>query len=329
MGFWTDRSVLVTGSTGFLGLWLTRRLVEEGASVVSLVRDMVPRSPFYVEGLDKHVSIVRGAVEDQSVIERALGEYEVDTVFHLAAQAIVGVANRDPVRTFEANIQGTWCVLEVCRRHGAISRIVVASSDKAYGDHENLPYDETFALQGRHPYDVSKSCADLIAHTYHHTYDLPVCITRCGNLFGPGDLNFSRIVPGTIRHALRGERPIIRSDGTPKRDYVHVVDIANGYLTLAEAMDRDGIAGRAFNLGTGEPLAVLDLTLQILRAAGREDLTPDVRNEAKGEIKHQYLSSDLAVRLLGWTPGASLDERLRQTADWYRGYFEKTGTLHA
>ncbi len=329
MSFWANRSVLVTGSTGFLGLWLTRLLVDRGASVVSLVRDMVPRAPFFVDGLHERVSIVRGSVEDQSILERTLGEYEVDTVFHLAAQAIVGVANRDPVRTFEANIQGTWCVLEACRRHGAISRVVVASSDKAYGDHTHLPYDEGFALQGRHPYDVSKSCADLISLSYFHTYALPVCVTRCGNLFGPGDLNFSRIVPGTIRSALRGERPIIRSDGSPKRDYVHVIDIAEGYLRLAEAMDRAEVRGRAFNLGTGEPLAVLDLTRRVLRAAGREDLQPDVRNEAKGEIKHQYLSSDLAVKMLGWAPLAGLDDRLAQSVAWYRDYFAKTGTLHS
>ena len=329
MNFWTNRSVLVTGSTGFLGLWLTKKLVERGANVVSLVRDMVPRAPFFIDGMDRQVSVVRGEIEDQAIIERTLGEYEVDTVFHLAAQAIVGVANRDPVRTFEANIQGTWCLLEACRRNNAVSRIVVASSDKAYGDHDVLPYDETFALQGRHPYDVSKSCADLISLSYNKSFGLPVCVTRCGNLFGPGDLNFSRIVPGTILSALRNERPIIRSDGSPMRDYVHVMDIAEGYLTLAEAMDRDEVRGQAFNLGTGEPLAVLALTERILKAAGRADLTPDIRDEAEGEIKHQYLCSDLATRLLGWEPGASLDERLRQTAEWYREYFEKTGMLNA
>lgn len=323
MSFWKDRNVLLTGATGFLGVWMTDRLLELDANVVALVRDMVPQSPFFREGYDRRVTTVRGCIEDQSIIERALNEYEIDTVFHLAAQAIVGVANRDPVRTFEANIQGTWCVFEACRRYGKASRIVVASSDKAYGDHDKLPYDEDYPLQGRHPYDVSKSCADLIAATYHHTYGMPICITRCGNLFGPGDLNFSRIVPGTIRSVLEGERPIIRSDGSPIRDYVHVKDIVSAYLTLAEQMDREEVRGRAFNFGTGEQKAVLDLTKTILRAAGREDLEPVVLNEVSGEIRHQYLSSDRARELLGWKPGAPLEQRLGEAIEWYREYLRQ------
>jgi CDP-glucose 4,6-dehydratase len=323
MSRWANRSVLVTGCTGFLGWSLTDALVKRGASVVGLVRDLVPQAPFSLSGLDDKIAVVRGAVEDGDVIERAIGEYEVDTVFHLAAQAIVGVANRNPTSTFEANIKGTWTVLEACRRAPTVTRVVVASSDKAYGIHKELPYTEDAPLQGSHPYDVSKSCADLIALTYHHTYKTPVCVTRCGNLFGPGDLNFSRIVPGTIRSVLRGERPIIRSDGSPIRDYVHVRDIAEAYLLLAERMDDKRIHGKAFNFGTGEPLSVLDLTRTILRAAGRTDLEPQILSEASGEIHHQYLSSERARTLLGWRPGAPVADRLAETIEWYSAYFER------
>ena len=318
MSFWRGRKVFVTGCTGFLGWWLTDELVRQDAQVVGLVRDQVPQSPFYLKGLDQKIVLVHGAVEDAEVVLRAINEYEIDTVLHLAAQAIVGVANRNPVSTFEANIQGSWVLLEACRQSRLVSRIVVASSDKAYGQHVNLPYDESFPLQGNHPYDVSKSCADLIAHTYHNTYETPVCITRCGNLFGPGDLNFNRIVPGTIRDILNDTNPIIRSDGSPMRDYVFVQDIVNAYLMLAEHMDDRAIHGKAFNFGTGEPISVLDLTLEILRVANREDLTPDVQNNANGEILHQYLSSDRARELLGWQPASTLSERLVETIAWYR-----------
>ena len=323
-GFWAGRSVFVTGCTGFLGWQLTDELVRRGAHVVGLVRDWVPQAPFFLEGLDRSISVVHGRLEDYAVLERTLGEYEVDTVFHLAAQAIVGVANRNPLATFETNIQGTWNLLEAVRRNPQTKRVVIASSDKAYGSHTTLPYDEGFALQGAHPYDVSKSCADLIAHTYHNTYKTPVCITRCGNLFGGGDLNWSRIVPGTIRSLHQGERPLIRSDGSPMRDYVHVLDIAHAYLLLAERMDDPAIHGRAYNFGTGEPLSVLDLTWKIVRAMGREDLTPDVRNEAKGEILHQYLSSERAKQL-GWQPSKTIDERLVETVAWYRDYLARPG----
>lgn len=318
MSVWTDRNVLVTGCTGFLGWWLTRALLERGANVVGLVRDVVPRAPFFSTGTVDQVTAVRGSLEDGTTVERALLEYEVDTVFHLAAQAIVGAANKGPLPTFEANVRGTWLLLEACRRTPGIRSVVVASSDKAYGDHELLPYDETHALQGRHPYDVSKSCADLITTSYHVTYGLPVAITRCGNLFGGGDLNWSRLVPGTIRSALRGERPLIRSDGSPLRDYVHVEDAAAAYLAIAERLPGEQVAGKGFNLGTGRPLSVLELTKLILQAAGRDDLEPDVRNEAAGEIKHQYLSSDLAREVLAWEPSMDVEQRLAQTVGWYR-----------
>lgn len=320
MSFWNGRKVLVTGCTGFLGSWMTAELVARGADVTGLVRDGVWRSPFYLDGCGERVTVVRGAVEDLAAVERAVNEYEVDTVFHLAAQAIVGVANRNPLSTFEANIKGTWTVLDACRRCPSVSRIVVASSDKAYGAHDALPYVETMPLQGRHPYDVSKSCADLIAMTYHTSYQTPVCITRCGNLFGPGDLNFNRIVPGTIRSALLGQRPVIRSDGSPVRDYVYVKDVVGAYLLLAERMDDAALHGQAFNIGTGEPVSVLDLTWRVLLAADRPDLEPDVRNNASHEIPRQYLSSDHATAVLGWQPGGTLNERLRDTVAWYRAH---------
>lgn len=317
-GFWKGRTCLVTGATGFLGGGLVAQLLAEGAEVVALVRDMVPQSRFQSTDLAARAKVVRGALEDYAVIERALNEYAVDTVFHLGAQAIVGVANRNPLSTFEANIKGTWVLLEACRRVGTVERIIVASSDKAYGDHDVLPYQEHFPLQGRHPYDVSKSCADLIALSYAHSYRLPVAITRCGNLFGPGDLNVNRIVPGTCLAAIDGQRPVIRSDGSPVRDYVHVEDIVRGYLLLGAHMGDADVVGRAFNFGTGEPVSVLDLTRRTLAAAGRPDLEPDVRDIAHGEIQAQYLSSSLAAEKLGWTPGAGLDERLAQTFLWYR-----------
>jgi CDP-glucose 4,6-dehydratase len=318
MSFWRNRNVFITGCTGFLGSTLTAELVDRGANVVGLVRDVVPEARFFSDGTADRVTCVRGSLEDYDLVERAINEYAIDTVFHLGAQAIVGVANRNPLSTFEANIKGTWVVLEACRRNTTVGRVVVASSDKAYGDHDVLPYEEHFPLQGRHPYDVSKSCADLIALSYHETYRLPVAITRCGNLFGPGDTNTNRIVPGTILSALAGERPVIRSDGTPVRDYVYVDDIVTAYLMLAEQLESGGHAGQAFNFGTGEPVSVLDLTLRTLAAVGRPDLKPVIENNAHGEIQRQYLSSKLANSKLGWAPGASLDERLRDTADWYK-----------
>jgi len=318
MSFWQGRKVLVTGCTGFLGWWLTSELVRQKADVVGLVRDLTPQAPFFAQGMDKKITMVRGQIEDYDTVERAINEYEIDTVFHLAAQAIVGAANRNPLSTFEANIKGTWIVMEACRQNKLVSRVVVASSDKAYGNHDVLPYDESFALQGSHPYDVSKSCADLISQTYHNTYGTPVCVTRCGNLFGPGDMNFNRIIPGTMQSIMNNQNPIIRSDGSPMRDYVFVLDIVRAYMMLAEHMDDTSIHGKAFNFGTGEPVSVLELTQKILKAAGREDLKPDVQNNAHGEILHQYLSSTMAREVLGWEPASPLSDRLQETYNWYR-----------
>ncbi len=322
--FWTDRPVLVTGCTGLLGSWLTAALVERGASVVGLVRDRVARCELVRSGTVDRITVVHGDVRDQELLERALGEYEIDTVFHLAAQTIVGIANRNPVSTLDTNVRGTWCVLEACRRSPAVRQIVVASSDKAYGTQEHLPYSEDTPLRGEHPYDLSKSCADLIALGYANTYGLPVAITRCGNLFGGGDLNWNRLVPGTIRSALRGERPIVRSDGRFVRDYFYVEDGVLAYLALAERLAADrALVGSAFNFSNETPLSVLDLVGCILELAGRTDLAPDVRNEATHEIREQYLDASRARAALGWTARFTLEEGLRRSIDWYRSFLEQ------
>ena len=316
-GFWQDRPTLVTGGTGLVGGWVVRRLLRAHADVVCLVRDWVPESEFVRGGLLQQVKTVRGDVCDQTLIERVCGEYEIDTVIHLAAQTLVPVANRKPVATFESNIAGTWALLEACRRSPKVKQIVLASSDKAYGEAEKLPYDESTPLQGRHPYDVSKSCADLIAQSYAVTYDLPVAITRCGNFYGPGDLNWNRIVPGTIRSVARGERPVIRSDGTHIRDYFYVEDGAAAYLMLAEKLANDpALRGEAFNFSNETQVTVLDLVQKLLDLLGSR-LTPDVRNEASHEIKHQSLSAAKARDRLGWRPLFTLDEGLRKTLPWY------------
>jgi len=316
--FWTDRPVFVTGATGLVGGWLTRRLIEAGADVVCLVRDWVPRRELIRSNLLEQVTVVRGDLRERDLLERTIGEYEIDTVIHLAAQAIVCVANRNPISTFESNIQGTWNLLEACRRSPGVRSIVVASSDKAYGDQEILPYDEDTPLRGQHPYDVSKSCADLISHAYAKTYNLPVAITRCGNFFGGGDLNWNRIVPGTIRSVLRGERPVIRSDGQFIRDYFYVEDGAAAYMLLAEELyRRPELHGQAFNFSYESQVTVLCLVKEILRAM-ESTLEPEVLNEASNEIQHQYLSAEKARTDLGWQPLFTLAEGLVRTIPWYR-----------
>ncbi|AVB11957.1 sugar dehydratase [Bacillus velezensis] len=312
----------MTGCTGLLGSCLVKELIDQGANVTGLVRDTVPKSNLYQGEQVKQMNIVQGALEDLDVIERALGEYEIDTVFHLAAQAIVGVANRNPISTFEANILGTWNILEACRRHPLIKRVIVASSDKAYGDQPVLPYDENMPLQGKHPYDVSKSCADLLSHTYFNTYGLPVCITRCGNLYGGGDLNFNRIIPQTIQLVLNGEAPEIRSDGTFIRDYFYIEDAVEAYLLLAEKMEELNLAGEAFNFSNEIQLTVLELVEKILKAMD-SDLKPKVLNQGSHEIKHQYLSAEKARKLLNWTPAHTIDEGLEKTIEWYKAFFQK------
>jgi len=319
-GFWRDRPVFVTGATGLVGGWLVRHLVNAGADVVCLIRDWIPQSELVRAKLIEQVKVVRGDVRDQAVVERALGEYEVVTVFHLAAQTIVGIANRNPVSTLESNVQGTWSLLEACRRSPAVKQIVVASSDKAYGDHDKLPYDEQAPLQGRHPYDVSKSCADLIARSYADTYGLPVAITRCGNFYGGGDLNWNRIIPGSIRSILYGERPVIRSDGSYIRDYFYVEDGAAAYALLAERLaERPELIGQAFNFSNEIQVTVLQLVQRLLELMDSK-LEPDIRDEVSNEIRHQYLSSAKARRELAWSPLFKLDDGLRRTIDWYRKF---------
>jgi CDP-glucose 4,6-dehydratase len=317
VGFWRDRPVAVTGATGFLGSHLVGHLVRHGASVVALVRDDIPPTAITRSWLDD-VRIVRGDVEDQALLERVLGDYEVRTVFHLAAQSQVGVANHNPVATYEANIQGTWSILEAARRSPRVEQIVTASSDKAYGAQPTLPYDEEMPLLAVNPYDVSKACADLLAQSYHLTFGVPVSITRCGNFFGPGDQNWQRLVPGTVRSVLRGERPLIRSDGSMVRDYLYVEDGALAYLQLAEAMAKDpSVAGQAFNFSTELPLSVLDLVDKIQAAAGTS-LEPDILGTASHEIDSQYLSAAKARKVLGWAPTMTMDDALAETVGWYR-----------
>ena len=318
--FWIDRPTLVTGATGLIGGWLVRRLLEARADIVCLVRDWVPQCELVRAGLIEQVKVVRGDVRDQALMERTLGEYEIDTVIHLAAQTIVGIANRNPVSTFETNIGGTWALLEACQRSSAVKQIVVASSDKAYGDHEALPYNEEAPLQGRHPYDVSKSCADLIAQAYGVTYGLPVAITRCGNFYGGGDLNWNRIVPGTIRSILRGQRPVIRSDGQYVRDYFYAEDGAVANMVLAERLaENPDLRSQAFNFSNEIQVTVLELVERILSLMN-SDLRPEIRNEATNEIRYQYLSAAKARRILNWQPLFTLDEGLRRTIDWYKDF---------
>lgn len=314
--FWKNRNVFLTGITGFLGSHLAKELVRRGAFVSGLIRDSIPLSYLYEGAEYQKIKLVPGALEDRALIERALGEYEIDTVFHTAAQAIVGVANRNPISTFEANIKGTWNVLEACRRSPLVKRLVVASSDKAYGEQKTLPYDEDMPLQGRHPYDVSKSCTDLLSQAYYQSYQLPVCITRCGNLFGEGDLNFNRIIPQTIRSVLNGERPMIRSDGTLIRDYFYVEDAVSAYLLLAEKLEEQNLAGEAFNFSNEVQYSVKDLVDELLVLMNSE-LKPIILNEATNEINHQYLCANKARRVLGWKPTYTIKEGLRRTIDWY------------
>jgi len=307
--FWRDRRVFVTGGTGLVGAWTVRALLERGAHVVGLIRDQVPGSELVQGGWLDRMDVVYGCVENQPLLERILAEYEIQTVIHLAAQTIVGIANRSPLSTFETNIKGTWCLLEAARRCGTAPQVIIASSDKAYGEQSALPYVEDAPLMGRHPYDASKSCADILAQTYHHTYWLPVCVTRCGNFYGGGDLNWNRIVPGTIRSVLRGLRPVIRSDGKYIRDYFYVKDGAAAYLHLAECLARQpGVAGQAFNFSTETQVSVLDLVDHVLRLMG-SSLQPEVRSEATNEIRNQYLSASKARRMLGWRPILHLGPR--------------------
>jgi CDP-glucose 4,6-dehydratase len=315
-----SRAVFVTGAYGLLGSWLTRALVTRGDRVVVLQRDRAPRSALLLDGIEDALDVVHGDLNEPGLVARALGEYEVDTVFHLAAQTIVGTANRSPLATFESNVRGTWTLLEACRLHGA-QRVVVAASDKAYGASATLPYREDMPLDPRYPYDVSKAATDMIARSYWHTFRLPVAVTRFANLYGGGDLNRSRLIPEAIAAALAGRGPIIRSDGSPERDFLYVEDAVEAYLQLAEALDRDDARGEAFNAGGGRPHAVRDVVARICAIAGT-DVEPDVRGSGTpdGEIDRQYVDATKLRSLTGWAPRVELDDGLRRTIDWYRAH---------
>lgn len=321
--FFKNKRIFVTGATGLVGSWLTRTLVDLGAYTVVLIRDLDPQSELVRSGMIKRVSVVNGSLEDFASLERAINEHEIDTVFHLGAQTIVGTALRNPLPTFEANIRGTYNLMEACRVHsGLVKRVLVASSDKAYGDSDILPYTEEMPPLGRHPYDVSKSCTDLICQTYFHTYALPIVIARCGNIFGGGDLNWSRIIPGTIRSLLAGDAPIVRSDGTLTRDYVYVQDAVSAYLRMAEQAERPDVCGEVFNFGPDQPRSVLQVIQTLSEILGRTDLQPVVENRAKAEIRAQYLDAGKARRILGWEQTYSFEHGLQETVDWYRRYLE-------
>ena len=320
---WSDRRVFVTGATGIVGSWLVKRLLGCGARVVVLVRDWDPQTELVRSGDILRTNVVNGRLEDYDTLERAINEHEIETVFHLGAQPIVSTALRNPWPTFEANIRGSYNLLEACRVHRSlVAQVVVASSDKAYGDGPSLPYTEDMPANGRHPYDVSKSCTDLIALSYAHTYDLPITVARCGNIYGGGDLNWSRIVPGTIRSLWSGERPIIRSNGLFTRDYIFVDDVVDGYMALAEQTDRAGVKGEAFNFSPESKVSVIEITQAIQRAMNRPDLEPVILDQVRAEIRDQYLDSTKAKQGLGWTARHTLDQGLDKTIAWYRVFLE-------
>jgi CDP-glucose 4,6-dehydratase len=319
---WGSARVLVTGATGMIGSWLVKALLERGVTVTALVLDADPQSELYRSGDVQRVTVVNGSLEDFAALERAVNVHEVDTVFHLGAQTIVGAAHRYPLATFESNIRGTYNLLEVCRLHRSlVRRLVIASSDKAYGEQERLPYTEETPLAGRHPYEVSKACCDLLAQSYHHTYELPVAIARCGNVYGGGDLNWSRIVPGTIRSLLRREAPVLRSDGTYLRDYIYVKDAAGAYLTLAEHLDDGKVQGQAFNFSAESPVRVLDLVRQIQRLMDCR-IEPRILNDARGEIRSQHLCAAKARETLRWSSRYSLEDGLKETIAWYQSFLQ-------
>jgi len=322
-GRYHGRTALVTGAQGFIGSWLTRRLLDEGARVVALRRDAPALSRFAIDELEKRCDVVQGDLSDYESLLRIINEHDVSMVFHLAAQTIVGTANRSPLSTFETNVKGTYTLLEACRATGVVGEpvkaIVVASSDKAYGEHEQLPYKEDFPLQPRYPYDVSKACTDLIARSYAHTFGLPVAVTRLANVYGGGDFNFSRIVPDTVRALIRGERPVIRSDGTPERDYLYAGDAVSAYLAVADSLDEERFRGRAWNAGNGQPIAVKDVVARVMAAAGKDGVEPDIQGKDKpaGEIDRQWLDSSAIRSELGWEPKYDLDRGLAETYSWY------------
>ncbi len=323
--FWKNKKVMVTGITGFLGAHLAKDLLEKKAVVFGLIRDDDPASNLALQGITGRTITVRGDITDYLLIERVLNEYEMDTVFHLAAQTIVGVANRSPLSTFESNIKGTWSVLEACRMCSKVKRVIVASSDKVYGYHKELPYKESYSLDGLYPYDASKVCADVLVRCYYKLYGLPVAVTRLANMYGEGDLNFSRIVPDSVRSVVFNQDPIIRSDGSPLRDYVYIKDAVRGYLMLAEKLNQQGVVGEAFNFGTNEPTSVLSLVNMIIDISGNKRLKPKIlsKGELKGELTNQSLDSTKAHTRLGWWCEWSLKDGLERTYKWYEQFLSE------
>jgi len=325
MSYWQGKNVFITGCTGFIGSWLTAALVQKKARVVGLVRDIPPKEVLDTFGWLDKITAVYGSVEDYFLVERILGEYRIDTCFHLSAQSQVGVANENPLPTFRANILGTWNVLEACRRAGSLKRIVVASSDKVYGEQDLLPYVETQSLNGVYPYDASKVCADVLARCYHRMYQLPIAVTRLANVYAGGDFNFKRIVPDTIRSLIFNKSPVIRSDGTYLRDYMYVTDAVRAYLMLAEALDSPRCHGEVFNFGPSRPIRVKELVERIIKISGKRSLKPKILDIVTGEIKAQHVSSKKAKEMLGWTSQVELSHGLSLTYRWYKDFFKKTG----
>jgi len=320
---WKEKNVLVTGATGFVGSWLTKSLVEKKANVVALVRDHIPDSPLnYMGTYPKLKAVVDGDIINYDTVNRIFNEYDIDICFHLAAQTIVGTANRSPLPTFETNIKGTWNVLEVALKSETLERIVIASTDKVYGEPIKLPITEDHLLSGTYPYDGSKACVEILARTYFKTYGVPVAITRCCNIYGGGDLNFSRIVPDTVRSIIFNKNPIIRSDGTPVRDFIYISDAVNAYLTLTENLDKKNVKGEAFNFGSNSPIKILDLVNKIIKISGK-NLKPVIKGKGKpkGEISVQYLSSEKAKKILKWKPKTPLEIGLKKTIKWYEDFF--------
>jgi CDP-glucose 4,6-dehydratase len=323
---WKNRNVLITGVTGFVGTWLAKDLVERGANVVGFVRDEIPNMPLRTMGIyDKLLAATKGDLVDYKSVKRVFSEYEIDTCFHLAAQPIVTIANRNPAWTFEVNIKGSWNVLEAARTSEKIRAVIIASTDKVYGEPIKLPITEEHPLLAKYPYDASKACMERLAKTFFTTYELPVAITRCCNIYGGGDLNFSRIINGTIKAIIMDQNPVIRSDGTPVRDFIFVKDAANAYVTLAEQIEKEGVKGQAFNFASNAPINMLDLVKKIIEVSGRTNLKPDVQGTKKpdAEIDKQYLSSEKAERVLGWQPQFNLETGLKETVKWYEDYFSK------
>jgi CDP-glucose 4,6-dehydratase len=317
--FWLNRNVLVTGATGLVGSWLCASLLESGARVAALVRDADPQSQLLSSGNYTKISVVNGDLADLETVERAVVQHQAETVFHIGAQALVAVGEALPLETFESNIRGTYNVLEACRRQSQIvRRVVVASSDKAYGSQEHLPYTEDMPLQGRRPYEVSKSCADLLAQAYFVSYKLPVGIARCGNIYGGGDLNWGRLIPDTIRSTLKGEPPVLRSNGQFIRDYVYVKDVVGAYMTLAAALDDQSLHGEAFNFSAEKPFTVIEVVKAIQKLLPETARPPVILDVAQDEIESQYLDSSKARRRLGWSATFTLEDGLRETIAWYR-----------